>query len=293
MNQIHLTMKKENPTLLRKLTSYSAMAGSIIAVAGTANAQVIYTDINPDITVDQSGSGYFIDFDLDGNNDFAINFAQTYTAGGYAYNKITAVPYNGASVGGTQQGDRVYPYTMEAGEMIDVNIAWQNEDSQSMAAGLVVVASSTLYTVYGQWYGVTDKYLPLRFKVGSNKHYGWARLDVSGLINSFTIKDIAYNPTPNEGLFAGQGDPVSAQITPITEAVKIFAYDGVVNALLFNQKIEQANLVMTNMMGQKVKEMVLTKSSTQFDVSDLPFGIYIVTVENGGQVYSQKVSIRK
>lgn len=292
MNQIHLTMKKENTTLLRKLTSYSAMAGSIIAVAGTANAQAIYTDIDPDVTVEESGFGYFIDFDNDGNDDFVIGFLHTNTAGGYDYNKVVAVPYNG-SVGGTAAGNYVYPYAMEAGEMIDANIEWQDASSQTMAGGFVVVASSTLYAVYGKWYGVTDRYLPLRFKVGSNNHYGWARLDVPNLITSFTIKDIAYNPTPNEGLFAGQGDPVSAQITPITEAVKIFAYDGVVNALLFNQKIDQANLVMTNMMGQKVKEMVLTKSSTQFDVSDLPFGIYIVTVENGGQVYSQKVSIRK
>lgn len=29
------------------------MAGSVIAVAGTANAQALYTDIDPDVTVDQ------------------------------------------------------------------------------------------------------------------------------------------------------------------------------------------------------------------------------------------------
>lgn len=268
------------------------MAGSIIAVAGTANAQAIYTDIDPDVTVDQSGFGYFIDFDEDGNKDFAIGFFQTNTAGGYVYNKVFARPYNG-SIAGSAAGNYVYPSAMIAGEMIDVNLDWQTGSSQTMGGGFIIPASSSLYAVYGKWYGVEDRYLPLRFKVGTNKHYGWARLDVPGLISSFTIKDIAYNPNANEGLFAGQGDPTAVQITPMPESVKIFAYDGIVNTVLFNQKIDNASLVITNMMGQQVKAMSLTKSSTQIDVSDLAFGIYVVTVVNGGQVFTQKVALRK
>ena len=177
--------------------------------------------------------------------------------------------------------------------MIDINLDWQTASSQTMGGGFIIPASSSLYAVYGKWYGVEDRYLPLRFKIGTDKHYGWARLDVPSLISSFTIKDIAYNPTPNEGLFAGQGDPTGVQITPMPETVKIFAYDGIVNTVLFNQKIDNASLVITNMMGQQVKAMSLTKSSTQIDVSDLAFGIYVVTVVNGGQVFTQKVALRK
>ncbi|MEO6169304.1 MAG: T9SS type A sorting domain-containing protein, partial [Chitinophagales bacterium] len=63
--------------------------------------------------------------------------------------------------------------------------------------------------------------------------------------------------------------------------------------VLFNQKIDNASLVMTNMMGQQVKAMSLTNSSTQIDVSDLAFGIYVVNVINGGKAFTQKVAIRK
>ncbi|MEO6167201.1 MAG: hypothetical protein ABIO46_16170, partial [Chitinophagales bacterium] len=226
-------MKKGNPTLLRKLTSYSAMAGSIIAVAGTANAQAIYTDIDPDVTVNETGFGYFIDFDNDGNKEFAIGFFQTNTAGGYLYNKVFARPYNG-SIAGSAAGNYVYPSAMIAGEMIDNNLDWHAESSQTMGAGFILTASSSLVQVFGKWYGVEDRYLPLRFKIATDTHYGWARLDVPGLIKSFTIKDMAYNPIANEGLFAGQGDPTDVQITPMPESVKIFAYDGIVNTVLFN-----------------------------------------------------------
>lgn len=82
-------------------------------------------------------------------------------------------------------------------------------------------------------------------------------------------------------------------VTPTAQPVKIFAYDGVVNAMLFSQKIENATLVMTNMMGEQVKKLKLTESSTQIDVSDLAFGIYGVTVINGGELYTQKIAIRK
>ncbi|MEP7128213.1 MAG: T9SS type A sorting domain-containing protein [Chitinophagales bacterium] len=285
-------MKKENTTLLRKLTSYSAMAGSVIAVAGTANAQALYTDIDPDVTVDQSGSVYMIDLDNNGSNDFTIGLLHSTSAGGNSLNKIFAKPYNG-SIGGTHQGAYNYPYAMVAGEMIDANIPWQNAASQTMGSGAVLPGYSSLYIVYGKWYGVEDRYLPLRFKIGTNKFYGWARLDVSSIVNSFTIKDIAYNPNANEGLFAGQGDPTLVHVTPTTQPVKIFAYDGVVNAMLFSQKIDNATLVMTNMMGEQVKKMKLTESSTQIDVSDLAFGIYGVTVINGGELYTQKIAIRK
>ena len=72
-------MKKENATLLRKLTSYSAMAGSILAVAGNADAQVIYKDIEPDVTLNESGLVYMIDLDGNSANDFTLGLSHSTT----------------------------------------------------------------------------------------------------------------------------------------------------------------------------------------------------------------------
>ena len=268
------------------------MAGSILAVAGNADAQVIYKDIEPDVTLNESGLVYMIDLDGNSANDFTLGLSHSTSAGGNSVNRIFAKPYNG-SIGGSHSGIYHFPYALEAGEMIDNNIPWQNAASQTMGKGILLPGSSSLYSVFGKWYGVEDRYIPLRFKIGTNKFYGWARLDVSGLVNSITIKDIAYNPTANEGLFAGQGDPTAIQDVQSVHPVKIFAYDGVVHATVMCQPLDNASLIMTNMMGQQVKSVKLTNASTQVDVADLAYGIYAVTVINGGEVYTQKVAIRK
>lgn len=268
------------------------MAGSILAVAGNADAQVIYKDIEPDVTLNESGLVYMIDLDGNSANDFTLGLSHSTSAGGNSVNRIFAKPYNG-SIGGSHSGIYHFPYALEAGEMIDNNIPWQNAASQTMGKGILLPGSSSLYSVFGKWYGVEDRYIPLRFKIGTNKFYGWARLDVSGLVNSITIKDIAYNPTANEGLFAGQGDPTAIQDVQSVNPVKIFAYDGVVHATVMSQPLDNASLIMTNMMGQQVKSVKLTNASTQVDVADLAYGIYAVTVINGGEVYTQKVAIRK
>jgi len=59
----------------------------------------------------------------------------------------------------------------------------------------------------GNWIGVKDKYLGLRFKKDGKWAYGWARLDVDAPPTNFVLKDYAYASTPNTGLKAGDGSP--------------------------------------------------------------------------------------
>jgi len=56
---------------------------------------------------------------------------------------------------------------------------------------------------FGNWCNETDKFLGLRFTVGGNIHYGWARLDAVWN-NGWTVKDFAYNTTPGASIEAGQ-----------------------------------------------------------------------------------------
>src|SRR5438477_11015874 len=50
-------MKKENSTLSKKLAQYSAMVAPALALASISNAQVVYTDIDPDFVLMDSTSG--------------------------------------------------------------------------------------------------------------------------------------------------------------------------------------------------------------------------------------------
>jgi hypothetical protein len=59
-------------------------------------------------------------------------------------------------------------------------------------------------TSTGNWLGATNKYLALKLIVGTNTYYGWARLDFLFISGSFTIKDYAYESTPNACIQSGQ-----------------------------------------------------------------------------------------
>ncbi len=59
----------------------------------------------------------------------------------------------------------------------------------------------------GNWVGVTDRYLGLRFQVDGSWHYGWARLDIDAAPTRFVVKDYAYQSASGMGLTAGAGRP--------------------------------------------------------------------------------------
>jgi hypothetical protein len=64
----------------------------------------------------------------------------------------------------------------------------------------------------GPWVNVTDRYLGLKFRITPTKagafHYGWARLNVRGAKDGFTIRAVltgyAYETVPGKGIIAGQ-----------------------------------------------------------------------------------------
>lgn len=58
----------------------------------------------------------------------------------------------------------------------------------------------------GDWVGgTTDAYIGFRFtKIGTNTvHYGWVRVAVNNIVSNITIKEIAYETTPNTALNTG------------------------------------------------------------------------------------------
>ena len=61
-------------SLKKKIAGYSAMAVAVLARSNAADAQVIYTDINPDHEMQGWHSNYFLDLNNDGIDDFKFNF---------------------------------------------------------------------------------------------------------------------------------------------------------------------------------------------------------------------------
>ena len=64
-----------NKSLIKKIKNYSAAAGSVVA-ATSASGQIIYTDVNPDLTVSGNMHAYMLDLDNDANADFLFLMLQ-------------------------------------------------------------------------------------------------------------------------------------------------------------------------------------------------------------------------
>lgn len=63
-------MKKN---LQKRISKYTAVAGAVVSAAG-AQAQVVYTDVNPDYSHDAPQNNGFAVYPLDLNNDQTIDF---------------------------------------------------------------------------------------------------------------------------------------------------------------------------------------------------------------------------
>jgi len=300
-------MTKHNSTLLKRLKQYSMLASPLVAAAGMANAQVLYHDIDPDDTLKSvsafPGDTYALDLNNDGTNDFVFfafkggSYAGIALAMNYTATNTNALMGNLTSTSGPNHRPLGLVSALASNQNIDVN---QNFFSLSQ---LIFTSTNQFFippmiTYYtngsagGLWTGgVTDHYVGLRFTDGTNKYYGWVRCDIPADASMVIIKDFAYNSTPNEGLFAGQGNPLG--INEVNNAsFGIFGYEGVANVIIKDGELNNAFVTVTNMMGQQVVNQPLTDKISRIDLNQFGKGLYVVTIHRGGEQFSKKVSFR-
>ena len=193
-------MKKQ---LLKKL---SAFIVSAMLFSASANAQIVYKDVNPDSTITCLGSSctksYNVDLNNDGISDYSISSVRTGNIcqrGGLVYRSYVSVSaFNTNAV--VAVTSTTYPLAMNFNNVI--------------SSGLSLSASGFVYNTWwgncgtgtlNLWPNSVDRYLGLKLIVGANTYYGWARMQVVfGSQPSFTIKDYAYNSIPNQPIRAGE-----------------------------------------------------------------------------------------
>lgn len=185
-----------------------------------ANAQIVYTDVNPDQT--QSSGSYNIDLNKDGVNDFTLKETQTTYSlcniGGCSPVHETGFTFSLACImnneGGSGSSDKLDKNTLidstsltwQSGTIILDAISWSGHCTFGVGCQISVIGN-------GDWGADTNKYLALRILSGSQNYYGWVRLDWSG-VQGFTVKDYAYNSIPDQAILAGQTCLPQAVISP-------------------------------------------------------------------------------
>lgn len=276
-------MKKE---LQNKLTRYTAAAAAVVAASG-ANAQIVYTDVEPDVTVDDNlDAGGFSLAGLDLNNDATPDFilaARDSTYSGTRVRFTLVAPANSSNaIAGENPGGYDYALALNSGDMINNTLNW-------------IAATNTMaYNVAGNnpynenWNGVTDKYLGLQFVVGANTHYGWARLDVDAIGDVFTLKDYAYNGTAGAGLMAGQTSGLESGT--MESMVHFVNQPNNTVKVVINESLTNGVITVVSSTGAIVQTGTVNGDTFTVDMNGLTAGIYVISAQfNEGTINKKMI----
>jgi len=238
-----------NRALLSYVTAASAAGGALLANSRAANAEIVYTPVNTPITVGTPVS-------LDLNNDGIVDFVLSNNYGFFNRHTSCTVcsRFEHASLKATpeQPGDAIWGIT-SATHMVQSNAQPRvrkqrkqtnktQEEAIPLPWGVVVgdgpgrkfesealVMDSANYSyffsnfrstqTFGAWgknRRLTGPYLGFKFMIGSEVHYGWARVAVKADLFSITatLTGYAYETNPNQMILSGF---TSGNVTQSTE----------------------------------------------------------------------------
>jgi hypothetical protein len=148
-------------------------------------------------------------------------------------------------------------------------------------------------TNIGYWAGEINKYLALKLIVGANTFYGWVRLDVLSTSTSFTIKDYAYESSPDACIETGQ-IPLDIDGTTTRSFFSVFPNPIISSTTLkTTNNLKNANLEICNSYGQIVKRVSDISGQSVFLSRDhLPGGLYFIRLkEENRNIAVEKVLI--
>ena len=199
-------MRKPLTSLEKRLAAYATAAGVALAVAPSADAQIVYTDIEPDLCVSFS-SGTF-DIDGDGVDDFSINhssFGSYLTYGDFS-------PYASGNLFMADSATGNYAQALITSATIS--------SLQTFGSG----AFSALFGVgfgVGNWLGGNTAFVGMEFiadRAGAaTTNYAWARVFVPADHMMVCVQDFAYETAP--------GVPIGGGVIP----VELVSFDAQVN----------------------------------------------------------------
>ena len=281
-------MKKQ---LLKRFYAFIILAMFSFSVA---NAQIVYTDIIPDTTflcllTNSSIKTYHLDLNNDGTNDFNIISVSNYAH--LKYLRVAIIP---------QEGNSYITNSINTAKKIFVNDTiglaqvWNDTTTQNLRAYTYV---NTHYV--GEWINETNKYLGLELIVAGQVYFGWARLDVNvdSLFSTFTIKDYAYNSTPNQFILAGDtGTGLTGIIENIASSSLNIFPNPVTNNLTitlnnYNKKIE---LIISNITGKIIYATTIGEAQKlEITTRDFSEGVYFVQSIIGNAIETKKLIILK
>ncbi|MGV9013558.1 MAG: T9SS type A sorting domain-containing protein [Flavobacteriales bacterium] len=269
-------------TALGQWLGYSSMATALLAVHGKADAQVLYTDLDPDAVI-SNGS---MEFDLDG--DGVIDVRLGHVMGTHRY--ATFRPPNGAVIG-QEFNSLIYVSQLASGAPIapaNQNFHFLDLTIAELAANVDLGGSPS-----GQFPGQTG-FVGFRFTGGDNAlHYAWIQLSIPLDVHNLTVMDYGYETVPNMAIFAG--DMGNAGLG--AGNARVFNIEVTPNPIHDNALITFPNtgtghmqMSLMNGLGETLLTVPLGNTeSYRLNLTGIPSGVYFVRLQNDTKVAFQKV----
>lgn len=289
------------------LLQYSIAAVALLGVTA-ASSQVVYTDIDPDVVLDEPDEMFGIDLDGDGLNDFNFfneSFTTTVFYGDLANVKALFVGafdtmLNGiAGSTGFLSGGGGYtyywPFALSNESVIDENLNFYNNNYQSLVlikykTDVPFILPQGNWTSFYKGVEILNHYIGFRFIDEENaKRYGWIRCSVVDSGRTLIIHDYAYELQPDYPIIAGDTvSYVDIHDQPSLIA-SVYSFNSTVYIKLHNHTLTQ--LIIVDLTGQTI---LATTIYNQFEIVDMNFfpkGIYLVTLKEGENIMTTKVTI--
>jgi hypothetical protein len=304
--------KQPNNALTARLSGYSAAAGALIALASNANGQVAYSGIQ-NLTLDMPQE--LLDLDLDTNSiadfQFAIygygdnsvyNSFSYFINIGYAamlsprtdlYNNSWITKMSNIEIYSTSSGSlEINSPTVDGlnpGDIIDdAGGSWAGIQSFYWTGLLGVNYSQGFigpdYSDISAWsagdFINNEQYIGVRFYIGSDQHYGWIRASLGSVIDPLTIIDWAYELTPGEMIFAGEGLGINLPPSLRITGAKQYSNDSTTSlTLVASEEITDFDASDIQILNGTHQNFTETLAGYEFSVDISPDSEGIVIVE--------------
>jgi len=247
----------------------------IIFAYQAVNGQVIHTDIF--VTLNNPDTLYELDINQDGIYDYKITLdTQTFEGFDSCCFMITLVNYNNNSVASENFPEKSYSVvSLNENTTIDSTLTWEIYSYGSCMA----LGSHCYAWFWGDFRGVIDKFIGLKFSDATHTYYGWIRVDVAHGAEWITIKDFAYE---------SNGDSIVttllANISPpakLENNVLLYPNPAENNIVIVTQKYSEIEVF--NIEGQIIKKFKTENCKTIIDLVNFLSGVYFIKskTENG------------
>ena len=286
-----------NITVLNPLKSiYCVVFSFFMSASFFVNSQEIIIDLEPDEVIVASSALFSLDFTNDATDDFSFR-VQTMVGdtvlGGQpsTYDGSSAIVecLGGQPMGTTANGS--FSLTnMVGGASVSSADEFGLDESYPLGINLLIDAGIGIFPyVYGNFLGLSNQYLGVRFTDGGNTHYGWIELSVSAEADTIIVHRYAYSETPEESIDIVDSD--ASVFFSEDLGIRVWNSSDLIHVELESDHIgSQFSLV--SISGKELIRTELVDISSEIDINYLPQGMYLVHICNGSQTTTERIYIR-